>query len=68
MTSSHTVPSTPLQVRQDDFSDLADVRATGAGAPPSMAPQVPTAAAPSHNATAAAQSQSKTSDGRQKLV
>jgi len=53
------------QVRQDDFSDLADIRAVGAGAPPSNAPQVPSAATPSHNNTILA---SKPSDGNKKLV
>ncbi|UZJ53404.1 hypothetical protein CBS101457_002724 [Exobasidium rhododendri] len=36
------------KVRQDDFSDLADVRALGAGAPPASAPQVPSIATPVH--------------------
>lgn len=42
-----------FQVRQDDFSDLADVRALGAGAPPANAPQVPSSASPSHTNTTA---------------
>lgn len=39
------------KVRQDDFSDLADVRALGAGAPPANAPQVPSAASSPENST-----------------